>query len=270
MADRSKSPVVMSMPTRIVAAVSGAVLVLLLGEVQVARTRTYLVDVDFTIDRVVGTEHGPADPVELRVLGDSTAAGVGTDGVDDALPVLLAERVARHLGRSVHVVGIGVSGARTADVRRDQLRRVTDGVDVVVVAVGSNDVIHLTPTPRLEAQTRELVTAARATGAAVVLGGIPRFAGVTALPQPLRWVTDRVAAVQRAAQRRGIAGVEGARFVDIAALASPRFAGRPEAFASDDFHPSAVGYGFWADALAPAVAAALPPAAPVPERSPRR
>jgi lysophospholipase L1-like esterase len=123
--------------------------------------------------------------------------------------------------------------------------------------VGSNDVLHLTPTPRLQDQTRDLLEAAAATGTPVVLGGVPRFAGVTALARPLRDVTDGFAGVQREAQRRAATQVDGAVFVDIAALASPRFAGRPEAFSGDEFHPSAVGYGFWADALAPAVVTAV-------------
>ncbi|MBA3586444.1 MAG: SGNH/GDSL hydrolase family protein, partial [Chloroflexi bacterium] len=38
---------------------------------------------------------------------------------------------------------------------------------------------------------------------------------------------------------------------------SPRFEGRPEATSSDGFHPSPIGYGFWADAIAPAVVAAF-------------
>jgi len=241
----------------IAAVATTAVALLLLGEIVVARGRTYLVDVDFTVDRTVGPDAGPAGPVELRVLGDSTAAGVGAAGVDDALPVQVAERVARDLGRSVHVVGHGVSGARTADVRHTQLTLLDADVDAVVIVVGSNDVLHLTPTPRLQDQTRDLLEAAAATGTPVVLGGVPRFAGVTALARPLRDVTDGFAGLQREAQRRAAAQVDGAVFVDIAALASPRFAGRPEAFSSDEFHPSAVGYGFWADALAPAVVAAV-------------
>jgi lysophospholipase L1-like esterase len=240
----------------VVGATGAALALLLLGQVVLARGRTYLVNVDFTIDRTIGPDLGSADPFELRVLGDSTAAGVGTTAVADALPVLVAERVAERIGRQVHVVGHGVSGARTADVRGEQLARLDDDTDAVVIVVGSNDVVHLTPTPRLQDQTRDLLEAAQGTGAPVVLGGIPRFAGVGALARPLRDVTDRFAGIQREAQRRAAAQVEGAVFVDIAALASPRFAGRPEAFSSDAFHPSAVGYGFWADALAPAVVSA--------------
>jgi lysophospholipase L1-like esterase len=232
-----------------------AVAALLLGEIVLASSRTYLMDASFRIDRTVGTAL-PGTPVELRVLGDSTVAGVGTDAIDEALPVLLAQRVAERLGRPVHVVGLGVSGARTADVRRDQLPRIA-AADVIVIVVGSNDVIHLTPVPRLEAETGALLQDARARGVPVVLGGVPRFSGVAAFARPLRDLADGYAGIQRSAQRRAAGEVPGVTFVDIAALASPRFVGRSDAMSSDAFHPGTVGYGFWADALAPAVIAAV-------------
>lgn len=247
----------------VVGATGALIVVLLAGEIIVARGRTYLVDVDFRVDRTVGPETGDAAPFELRVLGDSTAAGVGTDTAAESLPVLLAERVSQRLGRTVHVVGLGVSGARTADIGQQQLPDVGDDVDALVILVGSNDVIHVTPPSRLQAQTLTLVEDVTADGMPVVLGGIPRFAGVTAFAQPLRAVSDGYAAIQRERQREAVSQVPGATFVDIAALASPRFVGRPEAFSSDEFHPSTIGYAFWADALAPAVvAAARAPSAP--------
>jgi lysophospholipase L1-like esterase len=66
-------------------------------------------------------------------------------------------------------------------------------------------------------------------------------------------MVDRYSGVLRAEQVAAVEAVPGARFVDLAAEASPRFLGVPEATSSDGFHPSPVGYGFWADALAPAV-----------------
>lgn len=227
---------------------------LLAGQIVVARNRTYLVDVPYTVDQTVGGAAGRGAPIELRVLGDSTAAGVGSDDAQSALPSLLAQRVARWTGRAVHVVGLGASGARTADVRREQVPRIRDA-DVIVIVVGSNDVIHATTPRRMREQTAALLADAVATGTPVVLGGIPRFAGVGALPEPLRAVVDGYAAVLRDAQRDVAAARPRVTFVDIAALASPRFRGVPGAMSGDEFHPSEVGYGFWADALAPAVAA---------------
>jgi lysophospholipase L1-like esterase len=232
-----------------------AVVTLVVGEIVLARGRTYLVDVPFTVDATVGPAADDRPPLELRVLGDSTAEGVGADAADQALPSLLAERVARRTRRAVHVVGHGVSGARTADVATEQLPKV-DGADVIVIVVGSNDVIHLNSPGRLRRETGQLLADATATGVPVVFGGIPRFYGVGALAQPLRAITDGYAAVLREVQRDVAEPAKDVTFVDIAALASPRFRGVPESMSRDEFHPAPVGYGFWADALAPAVDAA--------------
>lgn len=216
-------------------------------------------DLHEEIDTTVGAG-GP--PLRLAVLGDSTAAGVGAGTVEGALPVLVAERVAPALDRAVQVVGHGVSGARTEQVRTEQVPLLAPGEgtpDVVLIASGSNDVTHLTPPWRLRRQTTALLTAASgaAGGAPVVLAGIPQFRGAGAIPVPLRWVVIAYARPLRDAQRAAVAdareaGVD-AHYVEIAREASPRFAGVPDAMSADDYHPSAVGYGFWADAIAPVV-----------------
>jgi lysophospholipase L1-like esterase len=230
-------------------------ILLVVGEIVAARGRDYLVEVPFTVERTVGETPDGRRPLELRVLGDSTAAGVGTDRAGEALPSLLAERVSRRTGRAVRVIGHGMSGARTGDLVDGQIPHVRDA-DVVVVVIGSNDVIHATDPWEMRRHTVELLDEATVDGVPVVLGGIPRFYGVGALAEPLRSLVDGYAAVLRDVQRDVAAGYAQVTFVDIAALASPRFLGVPESMSSDEFHPSAVGYGFWADALAPAVVAA--------------
>lgn len=228
-------------------------------EAVLAVTREYLpTEPAYLIDEVVGAGRS-GDPLVLAVLGDSTAAGVGAPTVATTLPVLVAERVAAALDRPVRVIGYGTSGARTDDVTRAQVPRVLDGgVDVTLVVVGSNDTTHLTPWWVVDDRTAAMLRAVRTrTGAPVVLGGVPEFTTVPALLQPLRWVVGSYAGCIRAGQRAAAGRVEGARFVDIAAEASPRFLGRPESMSSDGFHPSPIGYTFWAEALAPAIADAV-------------
>jgi lysophospholipase L1-like esterase len=243
---------------KVIAGIVAAVGAVLAAEIGVTMSREYLpADPGYLIDERVGEGRGPA--VEMVVLGDSTVAGVGSPTATESLPVLLARRVADALGREVHVTGYGWSGARTSHVRTEQVPRLLDeGVDVVVIVIGSNDVTHVTPPWSLDDQTAALLrAAAERTGGPVILGGIPRFRAVPALLQPLRALVDGYAVPLRNAQQDGVAEVDQARFVNIAAEASPRFLGRPESMSSDGFHPSPVGYGFWADALAPAVVDAL-------------
>lgn len=249
-------------------AVTAAVTVAILGvEVWLAAGREYLAsDPEFVIDEIVrpaarGPVAGAAEaaPITLVMLGDSQVAGVGSPSVAESLAVLVAQRVADHAGRPVHVVGYGVSGARTRDVTTEQVPSLVNAeADVVVIMVGANDVTHLTPFWSMEERTEVMLRAAAEHGGApVVLAGIPRFRAVPALDQPLRALTDAYAVPLRAAQRRAVAEVAAARYVEIARDASPRFLGRPSAMSEDGFHPSPEGYGYFADAIAPTVVDAL-------------
>jgi lysophospholipase L1-like esterase len=217
--------------------------------------------VDLTIAPIGQSfEQTPEPAIELVMLGDSTVAGMGSPSEAESLPALIAQRVADRLGHAVHVVGYGVSGARTDEVTIDQVPRLLDArADVVGVVIGSNDVTHLTPIWEMQQRTEALLGAVREQAdAPIVLGGIPQFRTVPRLQQPLRWVAGTYANLLREPQRAAASSFgEGVRYVDIAAEASPRFVGRPEMMSADGYHPSAVGYGLWADALAPAVCDAV-------------
>jgi lysophospholipase L1-like esterase len=215
-------------------------------------------DPGYVVDTVVEPRIATAgDAVRIAVLGDSTVAGVGSPSEMESLPVLIGRRVADAMGRRVRVVGYGVSGARTATLTSDQLPRVAGAHDAVVLVIGSNDATHATPWWRFRGQTAAMLRGATRLGAPVVLAGTPRFAGTEIIPEPLRTIVDRYSGILRREQRAAASGMPGVSFVDLAADASPRFAGVPEATSSDGFHPSPIGYGFWADAISPSVVAAL-------------
>ncbi len=108
----------------------------------------------------------------------------------------------------------------------------------------------------MRSQAQEMLEQATALGAPVILASTPRFAGTEIIPEPLRTLVDRYSTVLRGEQRAAVATVPGTRLVNLADVA-PRFKGVPEATSDDGFHPSPIGYGFWADALAPAVVEAL-------------
>lgn len=234
-------------------AVVVAVELVLLGRREFLRS-----DPGFVVDARVEPRAGAAgDPVRMAVLGDSTVAGVGSPTEAESLPLLIAERVADSTGRAVHVTGFGVSGARTATLTSEQLPRVGSAFDVLVLVIGSNDATHATPWPDLRRQTLDMLERATSLGVPVVLAGTPRFSGAQVIPEPLRTMVDLYSGILRGEQRAAVDAIPAARFVDLAAEASPRFEGVPDAFSSDGFHPSPVGYGFWADAISPVVAVAL-------------
>jgi lysophospholipase L1-like esterase len=195
----------------------------------------------------------------MAALGDSSIAGVGASRLSACLAVQIAERVAAGCNRPVHVRGHGVSGARTADVAR-QAQDLDPAAppDVLVVVVGANDVAHLTPPWRFVRAVAGVYRELRARlDRPVVVCSLPEFRVVTVVGRPLRTLAVAYGRLLGGLQRLTLRRVPGVRWVNARRLAGPTFRRRPDAMAADGYHPSDLGYTLLADALAPAVVAAL-------------
>jgi lysophospholipase L1-like esterase len=196
--------------------------------------------------------------LDLLVLGDSVAAGLGAEHRRDTLGGRLARGVAKRLGRPVRLRVAAVVGAESSALGA-QLDALPAGYapDVAVVVVGGNDVTHRIPVAVSVAHLEDAVERLRARGAAVVVGTCPDLGALRPVPQPLRVLGSRasrqLAAAQSVAARRA-----GAHAVSLADVVGPFFLSFPEeAFSLDRFHPSAAGYRRTAKALVPAVLVAL-------------
>lgn len=207
-------------------------------------------------DRVYERKHGGT--VDLLLLGDSIAAGLGAEKPKRTLGAQLAKRLAKHTQRGVRLHTGAQVGAESSMLRA-QLSGLPPGyrADVAVVVVGGNDITHRVRTADSVAHLAATIDVLRAQGTAVVVGTCPDLSALEALPQPLRTFAG-VASRRLAAAQREVALAGGARVVSLAAVVGPFFADRPdEMFAEDRFHPSGSGYRRTAKALLPAVVAAL-------------
>ena len=180
-------------------------------------------------------------------LGDSAAQGVGASRPDRGYVGLLAERLAATTGRTVRVVNLSLSGARSGDVLRDQIPRLAElRPDVVTLAVGGNDVGRTAAATFR--RTMDEVAAALPPGAFVA--DVPDFLG-----GPRRAEARTFAAIVRevVAARRDLVPVELERGTGGLGWRD---------FAPDFFHPDDSGYAAWADAfwaaMAPRVQAPAP------------
>ena len=83
------------------------------------------------------------DPIELLLLGDSIAAGLGAGSPDETLGAQLARRLAKKTRRTVRLRSAAHVGSETSMVRA-QLASLPPGyrADVAVIVVGGNDVTH--------------------------------------------------------------------------------------------------------------------------------
>ena len=207
-------------------------------------------------DRVYKKKYG--DPVELLLLGDSIAAGLGADDPKTTLGGQLARRLARHTHRAVRLHTAAVVGAETSDLA-GQLASLPAGYrpDVAVVVVGGNDITHRVRTADSRSRLGEAISELRRGGTEVVVGTCPDLGALQPLPQPLRSLGAR-ASRQLAAAQRSVALELGARAVSLADVVGPFFITQPEEmFALDRFHPSSAGYRRTAKAMLPSVLAAL-------------
>ncbi|WZH35910.1 MAG: SGNH/GDSL hydrolase family protein [Microbacterium enclense] len=209
-------------------------------------------------DRVWRRKKHPGQPVDLLLLGDSIAAGLGAGHRRDTLGARLAKGIAREAGRPVRLKTVAVVGSETSALTAQLATLPPDYIaDVAVIVVGGNDVTHRIPATRSAAQLEDAIGVLTERGMPVVVGTCPDLGTLRAVPQPLRTLASRSSRQLAAAQARA-AHRAGARVVGLARAVGPVFAERPdEMFSIDRFHPSALGYRRTAEAVLPAVLAAL-------------
>lgn len=213
-------------------------------------------EVALDADKVYKSRYGK--PLELFVLGDSIAAGLGAEKPKHTLGGGLARRLAKAAGRSVRLRTGAVVGSESSDLRGQiEAAGPTYRPVVAVIVVGGNDVIHRIPTSDSVRALVEAVEMLRERGAQVVVGTCPDLGALRPVPQPLRTLGSRASRQLAQAQRVAASGA-GAWVVSLSDVVGPFFITNPdEMFSLDRFHPSAQGYKRTARALLPSVLAAL-------------
>jgi lysophospholipase L1-like esterase len=207
-------------------------------------------------DRTWKKKYG--DRLDLLLLGDSIAAGLGAELPRETLGARLARGLAKGTGRSVRV-RTGARVGSESSMLAEQLDGLPPGyrADVAVIIVGGNDVTHRVPVAESVRHLEQAILRLRGAGTAVVVGTCPDLGALRPVPQPLRALGSR--ASRQLAQAQAAAAVRtGAHAVSLAHVVGPFFSTNPEEmFSLDRFHPSALGYKRTAEAMLPSVLAAL-------------
>jgi lysophospholipase L1-like esterase len=196
-------------------------------------------------DRTWKRKYG--DRIDLLVLGDSIAAGLGADKPRQTLGAL-----AKRTGRAVRLHTAATVGAESSALA-GQLETLPAAYapDVAVVIVGGNDVTHRIPVAESVEHLTQCVRALQARGTRVVVGTCPDLGALRPVPQPLRVLGSRASRQLAAAQARAVDPL-GAQVVSLADAVGPYFHSDPEEmFSLDRFHPSSLGYKRTAQALLP-------------------
>ncbi|MEP6598936.1 MAG: SGNH/GDSL hydrolase family protein [Actinomycetota bacterium] len=240
--------------------VGGAALYgLIVSQTKLARRRipqaTVLAPAAHGTTWTVGDVSPDLPPLQMAILGDSTAAGYGVQLDPDTPGVRIACGISAVAERPVQLVNVALVGAKSMSLAA-QLAEIPSGLDLAVIMIGANDVTHRIKPAESVRHLGAAVTALRAQGAQVVVGTCPDLGTIRPLAQPLRSMARRLSRNLAAAQT--IAVVEaGGRTVSLGDLLGPLFAERQDMFGEDQFHPSAAGYAAAAEAMLPSCLDAL-------------
>jgi lysophospholipase L1-like esterase len=181
----------------------------------------------------------------VAIIGESTAVGVGADTLDEALPGHLARALAVRTGKRVAWQVLGGNGMTLERVLSSVRTDGRGSFDAAVVLVGVNDVFHMTPVRQWAANLLRLASLLKGQGCgSVVFSALPPIGSFPALPEPLRSSLGLRAALldhQLALLARELPGVTHCNV---------EFPSDPRYVATDGMHPSAAGYGEWAEQLA--------------------
>lgn len=184
------------------------------------------------------------NPLSILVLGDSTAAGVGTDNQEDALPGHLARAFAAEWERGVTWRAIAENGATTRDIVQRFLAEASlERYDVIFVSIGANDVLTVRSRRAFRHDYRTILRRLRAVNpqALMLAACLPAFSQFDAIPNPLRWALQLHATNLEGAARAFVKSEPGIIMSPPAPEHTPGF------FATDHFHPSAAGYRDWVE-----------------------
>lgn len=183
---------------------------------------------------------GKGEDLVYIAAGDSTALGVGATHETEIYTYLVAE----NLGSENKVIykNIGVSGAQTIDVIKNQLPQIIDSRPrIITISIGANDVTHLkSPTSIVENYQTIKSELMSKTDSDVFISNIPSLEHARILPLWFRKLLE----LRVVETNRRISGLASERFHIVDVHSSISYT--PETYAKDKFHPSDAGYKNWA------------------------
>jgi lysophospholipase L1-like esterase len=199
-----------------------------------------------------GVISSEGNQTELRLLfvGDSAMAGVGVQNQTAALPFQVASILADQLGRSVRWQLVARSGVNTSEALEFLNGQELLPADVLITALGVNDVTSQKSPAQFIADYKELLNGLipRIGAQFAVVNGLPPLHLTPAAPQPLRWYLGKCA--NRLDQRlhQWIALQQNIAYVSL------QWASNPKELAEDGYHPGEGLYKKWAALVAQSIA----------------
>ena len=203
--------------------------------------------------------------LNLMVVGDSAAAGVGSQTQQEALvgnliPILTQQPI---IQTTFHTLNWSLQ-ATTGHTSFDILRRLyvlpapSQPINVMVLSVGVNDTTSNVSVNQWQQQIENIIAIAqRKFGVReLIFLSLPPMAQMPAIPAPLNNFVGAKASILDNTLQQICAAHDSVTYMatDFARMIDEHSNGTPidirVMFASDGFHPSSLMYGYWAQQLA--------------------
>lgn len=223
-----------------------AVIAVVGAEVAFARLKVQTLDEPPPfLNKSFGDGNSPA--LKLVIIGDSTAAGVGTTDHEQTYPWAVGEMLGEKFNVDLSVTAR--SGARLHDVDAEFAPEVASrSADLVFIGAGANDVTHLTSMNSVRRSLTSAIETIQASGKRVVVSLGPQFDSAI-FKWPLRsLIAWRVAQLNKVISE--VAVSNSADLIDLPGGLGGRFKENPARYYSPDmFHPGPQGYELWAEVI---------------------
>ncbi len=189
---------------------------------------------------------GKGAPLQILIVGDSSAAGVGVEKIEESLGGHLLEELSGKTGRPINIRIAGMNSATSGQIRDHVVPNLQHhAYDYICLNIGVNDAKNFHTGRGFCRNFGTLLYAlkARFPTSIIIWAGIIDMEKIPALPRPL----NRILGIRsRLLDRNGkiLCRERGALAPD------PGWRIIRENFSSDGFHASSKGYGGWARNLA--------------------
>ncbi len=187
-----------------------------------------------------------SERINFLAIGESTIAGIGAKTHKEAFTGQFAKHLSLKTEKSVHWHAFGVSGITVRRAIQEIIPNIpNEQMDVIVIALGANDVFGLSSPIKWRNDISELINILQKQypKAEIFLANVPMVRDFLALPNPLRYLLSRLAKLHHFNTIDLISTMENVYYFQEVRKIENDF------FCEDGVHPSVKGYDLWSEAM---------------------
>ncbi len=192
-----------------------------------------------------GMIEGDNQIIRLLTIGESTVAGIGAKSHSEAFTGQFSRHLSLKTKKTVKWSVLGESGITIERTINELVPRILrNGHDLIVVALGANDVFAAKSPQSFRANMKRLLKVLHDQNpeAKIFLANVPMVRDFLALPNPLRFVLSRLAKLHHFNMIELVSKMKDVYYFSEVERVD-------DDFFSDGIHPSVKGYDLWTESM---------------------